>query len=113
VLALRGVVRHVETPVGRRNVDLCAHDERFVRPSREAPVSHAFDRDTQLVFRGCRADRVRAAETLAFDVRLDREELTLREPEALAQVLGDVESDDERFARRVTDRSDAQRLSAL
>ena len=84
-----------EAAIGRHDFDLVAGLQRIEREVREAPATHPLDADAQLavavVVRHAHADRIRAARLFAVDVRLQRDELPLREAERVAQVFGDVE----------------------
>ncbi|CAK0137292.1 Uncharacterised protein [Burkholderia pseudomallei] len=90
LLAVPGVQVREEAAVRRHHVDRVAGLERIEREVREAAAAHALDADAQLavavVIRRADADRIRAAGFLAVDVRLQRDELALREAVSVAQL---------------------------
>jgi hypothetical protein len=103
-----------EAAVGRHHVDRVAGLQRIEGEVREAPAAHALDADAQfavaIVVRHADADRIRAARFLTVDVRLQRDELALREAVLIAQFGGDFEGDGDRVGGFGPHFADTQRM---
>jgi hypothetical protein len=84
----RRIERHVEVAHRRHDVEGHARAQRFVGPGRERAAGRLLDRDAQRVVLHRGADRIRAPQVLAGDVRAQR------------QVLAGARSGTARAARR-------------
>ncbi|MGF6739312.1 hypothetical protein OKW47_003058 [Paraburkholderia atlantica] len=114
LLALFGVQVREEAAVRRHHVDRVAGLQRVEREVRETPAAHALDADAQLavavVVGDAHADRIRAARFLAVDMRLQRDELALREAILVAQFGRDFEGNRHRIGGFGTYFADTQRM---
>jgi hypothetical protein len=101
-----------EATVGRHHVDRVTGLQGVECEVRKAAAPHALDADTQfavaVVVGHADADRIRAARLLTVDVRLQRDELALREAILLAQFGGDFEGDRDRVGGFGPDFADTQ-----
>jgi len=57
-----------------------------------------------------RADRIRAADLFAVERRAQRQILSVREPEPVAEIGRNIEGDGDRVARLALDARNAQRM---
>jgi hypothetical protein len=93
----------------RHDVEAHAGAERLVREAREKSARRALDRDAKrLAFR--RADRIRATNVDAFELRAKRQVLPRFEAERLVQLRRDIEAHDDGVAGVALDFGHRERM---